>query len=386
MSVLLHRYLLAGATFSLAMLNPICAEPLRQEAESWLTLAQVPAEQLDKPTRRKLKDLSHRNAKKRADAAEWVGLREVPEAVPDLVLLLTDSEDDVRSEAARALWRIGPPAADPAKETLQQMLKAEPSGPARINVAGALWKLNVPSSEIRPGLSRGLEDYRDWTRVRTATLLHRMGEPLEGLLPVYHAALAEGSPKLRHRVMSDVLEFDNKTEALIPLAMAALRDNDDTVKVRGIVLLQVLDADSPEVVAELKVATRSRSEFVRDAAIDAFAALPESVRTTGREGDLLSAMGDRSASVRASAAEGLGSLPAKSRDAVNMLIAALNDSDDDVRAAAADALGELGDNAQRAIPYLQALWDDRSLYFTIRHAAGRSLDKLGKPVDWASEG
>jgi HEAT repeat protein len=57
-----------------------------------------------------------------------------------------------------------------------------------------------------------------------------------------------------------------------------------------------------------------------------------------------------------------------------------------VRTAAAEALGEIGELAASAIPHLRALWDDRSLYFTIRHAAGRALDKLGSPVDWTKEG
>lgn len=382
----IHRCLFTAAALSLALLNPVPAKSSTKGHSAPFQVAQISAERVERHTRKMMKDLSHRNPKKRAEAAEWLGQRREANAVPALIPLLTDGNDDVRSEAARALWRIGPPAAEPAKETLQQMLGTEQSGQARINVAGALWKLKMPTAEIRPVLRRGLEDYRDWTRVRTATLLHRMGEPLEGLLPVYHDAMAEGSAKLRHRVLSDVLDFEDRSDALIPLGLAGLRDDDETVKVRGIVLLQVLNADSPEVVAELKVATRSRSEFVRDAAIDAFAALPESVQTTGREGDLLSALDDRSASVRTSAAQGLGSLPAQSPDAVSALIAALNDKNDEVRAAAADALGDLGDIAQPAIPYLQALWDDRDLYFTIRHAAGRSLGKLGQAVDWASEG
>lgn len=356
-----------------------------QSASAASTQATAPQVTLDKRTQKKLKDLRHRNAERRAEAAEWMGLREVPEAVPELTTLLTDGDDDVRNQASRALWRIGPPAATSATDALKQTLRSEQSGQVRINIAGALWKLDVPTQEIRPLLKRGLEDHRDWTRVRTATLLHRMGHPLEELLPIYQDALSEGSVKLRQRVMRDVLEFDEKSDDLIPLAMLSLGDSDDTVQILGILILQVLEADSPEVVAEIRVATRSRSEAVRDAAVDALAALPESNRTLGREGDLLKAMQDNSAPVRASAAEGLGALPAQSPDAVRTLIAALSDSDDDVRAAAADALGELGEIAQSAVPHLQALWDNRKLFFTIRHAAGRSLDKLGQPVDWQSE-
>lgn len=75
---------------------------------------------------------------------------------------------------------------------------------------------------------------------------------------------------------------------------------------------------------------------------------------------LQSALGDRTAAVRAQAANSLGFLGPSAGDAVADLIGLLSDSDETVRGNAATALGQVGASNAETVPALAALLEDAS--------------------------
>lgn len=87
---------------------------------------------------------------RRARAAELLGLAGRVDAVPDLVLLLTDRSPEVRQVAARALGRIGDPAATP-------------------HLVAALADRSVPARSVAPALVRLAPEADD---LLTAAAIH----------------------------------------------------------------------------------------------------------------------------------------------------------------------------------------------------------------------
>ena len=399
-----ERHAMIGP-FVLVLLNLVAAMLVARDARAQTTeeiealhaLADAALEKLsalaDRRALKMLEDLEHRNPERRREAAEYLGDLEVAEAAPRLAILLSDRHVSVRVAASRALWQIGDPGAEPAREALEAALSGE-EGRVRINAAGALWRLGVSPHDLIEHLRSVFSDEilhgrSCYTRVNAANLMWRMGVPPTELLGVYRHALDEPSAELRAFTLEQILDRDEKPSEFTPLMLASLGDPDETVRIHAAIWLDLSGDDSPQVIAALRAATRDRSSAVRSVALAALGNVsPEVAAATASaaETDLLKGLRDRKAHVRASAARSLGEIPASSADAVAGLIAALSDKKNEVRAAAAEALGEIGEPAKSAIPHLQALWEDRSLYFTIRHAAGRSLGKLGAPVDWSSEG
>ncbi len=385
-----------------ALLIPLLGPGARaQSDEEDLAAAEARAEalfekmsaKLDKRTVKLLEDLTHRNSERRAEAAGFLGDLEVTEAVPGLTVLLSDSDDAVRDAAAGALWKIGRPGAEPARSALEKALATDQNGRVRVQAAGALWALGVAKDKLRPQLKPVLEDRSGYTRVRAANLLGRMGAPIGELLDVYRAAMSDPNSELRLYTMRSLMDGDDKPSELTPLMLSAMKDSYDVVRALAITWLHVVGKPSAEVVAAWREAAGDRSSSVRSAALDALgsagagaAAQPSGGGGGAAEAELLAGLRDRKTDVRVSAAEGLGGIRASSPQAVSALIEALGDKKDDVRAAAAEALGEIGAPARSAVSRLQALWDDRGVHWTVRHAAGGALDKLGTPVDWSSEG
>jgi hypothetical protein len=115
-----------------------------------------------------------------------MGLHARP-ALGALEELLTDPSPEVRLAAAAALWDVAPRAAQvlPVVVAVLEDSKGEPRGTHAC--AGALEILESIGPAARPAapLVRGLlDDPYQWTRVRAARALWRMGEPLDAFLPL----------------------------------------------------------------------------------------------------------------------------------------------------------------------------------------------------------
>lgn len=387
-AVIWHQILMMSVSFALAAAPPQSdeAELEKARAEAEAQLAKLSAK-ADKMSRKMLEDLDHRNPEKRITAAEFLGTREEPAAVPGLSRLLSDPVAEVRAAAARALWQIGPPAAASAEPALSRALAGDANGSVRISAAGALWALGTPPAKTIPSLRAVLTDEDPYARVRAANLLVRMGVRAGDLMPTYREAMASPSSSLREYTLRTVLDLDDTPRDFAPLMLTGVGDSEEAVRILAIVGVRVLADPTPEVVAALRAATKDRSQYVRSSAYEALAEIaPEAAGPdAGDVSRLLAGLRDRKADVRRSAAVGLGEIGASSAEAIEALVRALSDKSQEVREAAAESFGKIGEPARGAIPHLWERWNDRQEHWTVRHAAGRSLAALGEKVDWENE-
>jgi HEAT repeat protein len=93
---------------------------------------------------------------------------------------------------------------------------------------------------------------------------------------------------------------------------------------------------------------------------------------------LITALKDKDAGVRASAAEALWSIGPAAKEAVPDLIVALKDRSPDVRLNSAGALGEMGAEAKDAVPALNACLKDKDE--NVHHAAKKALEKIQRAL------
>jgi HEAT repeat protein len=124
---------------------------------------------------------------------------------------------------------------------------------------------------------------------------------------------------------------------------------------------------------------KSKDPSEREAAIHFLKAYGRNARVAVR--DVIKAMGDRDASLRANAAITLGFIGMEREDreaGVSALIRLLGDSQGIVKYQAATALGRLGPDASSAIPALVSTIRDRSSYGTSWETQRASASALGK--------
>lgn len=222
----------------------------------------------DKTMKRLVRDLEHREVGRRIDAANLLGKIKAEVAVPDLIGALEDPVWGVRSAAAGALWRIGSPAADSAKAALETRLQVDEKGKVRVMSAGALWRLGVSTKELIPHVRRVLDDESAYARVDAADMLLDMRVAPGEVLPTLERAMASEQNALRKKVVESLL---SRSEAFDPLIVTALEDSEWSIRLSAVLALS--NGGSPQAVAGLRSATKDRSKVVREAALDALAAL-----------------------------------------------------------------------------------------------------------------
>ena len=220
--------------------------------------AQLP----DKTMKKVLKELNHRDADRRIEAATLLGRAKVEAAVPDLIVALEDPVWGVRSAAAGALWGIGSPAADPAKAALEKRLNEDESGKVRVKAAGALWRLGVSTKELKPHVRKVLDDESLYAQVDAADMLLDMKVAPKEVLPTLERAMQSKESALRQKVV-DRIELSEEVE---PLLIAAMQDSEWSIRLAAIG--KFWSGGSPQAMAALKSATKDSNKSVRTAAQD----------------------------------------------------------------------------------------------------------------------
>jgi len=258
-----------------------------------------------------------------------------PAQVKALRSLLAHRDPAVRSEAAWALGRLGPPARPAVPALLRGLAEAEES--VRLEAAVALGRIG--SSEARAGLFAALADSRQGVRWRAAEALNAIGLDSAHDPPSLVTALGNRDLYVRAFAAWSLGQMGPAArEAAGPLAALALEADPG---VRGVAATALGHIGS----AETK----------------AVAALGLGLRDAAWE--------ERWRAARALGLIGPGAVPA-----VPDLVAGLADPSDRVRREAARALGRIGPGAEAALPALQAARRDPN--DAVREAAAGAATRV----------
>ncbi len=155
----------------------------------------------------------------RREAARALGALKGKEHIPDLVKALRDSDEEVRSRAAEALWGIGPAG----NEAVQALLSDRNAG-ARLNVTGALGEMGSPAAV--PALRDRLRDPDVYVRAQAATSLGRLKAATKDAVPALVEAMRDRSKDVRvaavyalGEIGPEARDGQKKTDTGVPTAM-----------------------------------------------------------------------------------------------------------------------------------------------------------------------
>jgi HEAT repeat protein len=283
--------------------------------------------------------LERKHAEDRASAAQLLGWIGSADGVDALVRALQDEDVNVREAGARALGMIGPKAKAAVPGLVA--LSTKEADPARVAAAEALWRIGKRKG-VLPGLVVALNG-DDFAAVQAAKFLGSLGAAAKEAVPALIAAL----------------------------------EREDSLGIVRAASARALGNIGPPARAAVPALTRLLSSVPSNARLAAAEALwriqrePKVVRVLCRA-ILESGSRDK-------AAEILGRIGPKAKDAVPTLIYALRDLDDyTLRPQAARALGRMGAEARPALPYLKdALHDE---YPEVRRAAAEAIRAIDPPA------
>jgi HEAT repeat protein/energy-coupling factor transporter ATP-binding protein EcfA2 len=291
-----------------------------------------------------------------ATARDLIGRIGSTEAVPALINALSDSNSDVRKNAAWALGKIGSP------EAVLALINAlsDSSGVCRSAVE-ALREISSPKT-LLPVLINALSDNEWSVRKNAVKALEKIGSP--EVVPVLINALSDNDWSVRKDVVG-ALGIIGSPEAVPALSNALSDSNSDIRKTAAwalerisaskksaevvSALIKVFRDNEPETLAVVIKALRNNGS-IRENEVESLVKIgnPEAVVVAGaliealRDNEpktlpvLIKALSDNEKNVRESAAEALGEIG--STEAVPDLIKALSDNEEDVRDSAVEAL------------------------------------------------
>jgi HEAT repeat protein len=379
-----------------------------------------------------IKALESSSARKRIQAIDSLGVLGplAKEAVPNLLMMLKDQNEDVRAAAAKALGQIGIATEEVVNELLTLMRRAETYEDSQhaafiLSHLGPLGVSGLLEATTFSGYGVGY-DASEWLVLRGKAALPHLIHIIESgqkhttlaieilcrirdpqAIPDLLKILVHGLPALRvaaanaigevfrYRAAVDSAEAQCGIVALIKaLEDSAIRStaiaalglggrnaaaavprliealNDGAVRTVAIEALGRIGEDAAVAVPQLISAVAAKE--TRAAAIQALGKIGAAANAAVPT--LVTALND--AEVRSDAAKALGGIGPAAHVAVSNLISALDDPDRDVRWNAVIALGAIGRLAYEAVPrLLQALQTSNDRGYTCRIA--EALGNIG---------
>lgn len=339
----------------------------------WLTQAQA-TEPLNVPGL--VRDLSSAQALTREQAAEALGKLgpAAADAVPALARAMSDQEPRVQYEALLALGRLGPAAAAAVPD-----LKAIVENPQSNLRLGAIEALGAIGGEAHPAtdaliaIAKG--DNRALTTAAVLALVRihpgRKAE-LDRAVPVLMESLKSSEIHIRNDAIAALSEIG---PAAVPSLAEAVKNHskDVSTATRAASALAMTGGFAAAAVPALTDALSSTDEAMQQQAARALAAIGRPAEAAVPK--LIGLLSSSRGGVRATAADALGQFGATGAAAVPNLAKLLKDSDDNVRREAVEALGRIGPAASSAVPDLVAALRDSQGAVTV-HAA-QALGHMG---------
>jgi HEAT repeat protein len=414
-----------GPAATPALIDALKDEKVSQDAARVLGLMGARATDAVPALIELLKD-RHAAGSLRAAAAETLGLIGTPEGdiVAALLAALTEDKPEVRRGAAAALNWMGPPArsAAPAlvaavRDDDEKTAAAACQALARLGDAGvapalfaalrskrgvvadaalqALWQMGPNAKSIVPGLV-SLLDTPPGESARIRALLATLG-PVA--VPQLTAALQDKEPKIRQAAIEMLGLIGPVARSAAPAVAAAIKDKTPNVALAAAIALTRLDptrardADAVPLLADaldhlpslraladigpdaraavpaLVAALKHKDKAVRDGARRALACIG-----TPAVPALIDALKDNTENVAGLAAQTLGSILPRPKEALPALREALQH--EACRAAAAAALARIDPGASAEVVSL-LLAELKREDLTRQHAALEALSRLG---------
>jgi HEAT repeat protein len=278
------------------------------------------------------------------------------QATPHLIRVLEDKDHNTRQAAVRALGKISDPRATPY---LIQRLR-DKNCHVREAVVRVLGEIDAP--QVVPHLIQALEDRDSNVRGAAAWALGEIGGPQA--VPYLIHALKDGEQLVREAAAAALGEIGDLQA--IPYLIQALRDEERWVCQAA---AEALGKIGPPSTLHLVRALGHKEWSVRQAAVEAL----------GEIGDpqaapyLIQALGDAEWSVRQAVEEALVKI---GPSATSHLVQALGNEDSSVREAVARALRAIGDSL--AAPHLTQALEDEEWF--VCQAAAKALGEIGPPA------
>ena len=299
----------------------------------------------------------HRDAARRAEAAEYLGSFTYPDVIAALAAALQDADARVRAAAAGALWESGK-ASESARPALLRALD-DPATSVAIRAAGALEALGVPESELVRARRRVFETpgVSNVDQYMAARGLIGHVQPGVLLQPVVQFLDAAAMPRPSSaKSIAQRESFEGAVRTLDRLAKtgdrALIAPMQDAARLARYSQPAVLDAlalfdPRPDGWVVLLVSyLESPDAKVRYAALALLSKETHENDVTTWAPRAAQLLRDRDESVRSEAVWALGRAGGLAAAQVDAVVALLADPDAGMRRRAAAAIGEMGDQAQ----------------------------------------
>jgi HEAT repeat protein len=296
-------------------------------------------------------------------------------AVKTLQTSLLDELPSVRTQAARALGRIGQPAASSAFPLIGALQDEHES--VRLEATKALGRVGGPKTATINALIERLQDVSPPVKAAAARALGALEKAAAHAVSELMLLLQDRDEAVRTAVAEAIGQIGPLNEKTTDQLVLGLNSPDNIVRAQTAEALGTIGEPAQETAAALIEALSDGNDMVRAKAVEALGKIGEAAADIAVP-SLILTLADRDNSVSALAAEALGQMGESARAAIPDLIGALRHMNAQVRTAAAQALGKLELHSPDILTALEAACQDDDT--GVRSQALRALGQIGQPM------
>lgn len=260
-----------------------------------------------------------------------------------------------------------------AVATLESAL-ADDATPVRIQAARALGRIGSPAAAVAPALIGLLKDADETVRCQAAEALGQVGGKEGATVAALVELLQDASAPVKASAARALGALKKAAAPAVAALVPLLQDREESVRTAAAEAIAQVGPLNGAATDTLVEGLASPDTVVRAQTAEALGTIGAGAGEAAPA--LVEAMADGNDRVRAKAVEALGKIgEAAAEAAVPGLVRALRDPDNWVSALAAEALGQMGDSADGAVPALV-----RSLVHLnplVRSNAAEALGKMG---------
>jgi HEAT repeat protein len=285
---------------------------------------------------------------------------EAESAIPALVIALQDNDEYVRRFAAAALGKIGVEALPALFEAVQSQ-----NATTRELAASALGDVG---NQATPGLIKILNGGKIEVRRSTISALSQIGADAKSVLPEIIDALGDKDVAVRNTAAITLGRIGPDAQSAVPALIKALKDSEPMVRSASAATLRQIGSNAQSAIPALIEALKDSEPMVRSDAVAAIGTINPGIEVNPT---LIAALRDRNPEVRRNAATALGEINSEIKVEPSILIGAFGDPNWEVRRNATEQLVRIGSKTFPALR--EALRDNSPL---IRRSAAYTLLRL----------